>query len=176
MCDLNESWAPFLAFTSVLFAFTSLNRAKFEEAYWGERRGRTRVEAEMRRITKLQLNTQNGFFVQPVGHIESCYRQCIGTPRQGLLVPASRASVVLASNMSPESMDGLEEFSHVWLSFQFHLNTNTLKEARAFKGVISNGGGNGNASASASSCIDMQNQNQNQNQHKRAYTFSGSEE
>jgi hypothetical protein len=37
--------------------------------------------------------------------------------------------------MSPEALDGLEGFSHVWLSFKFHLNTNTLDEAKAFQGV-----------------------------------------
>jgi len=107
-----------------------------EEAYWAERRGRTRVEQEMRRLAEVQLNTSEGFFVQPVGVVESCYRQCVGTPRQGLLVPSSRAAIVLTSNMSAEAMDGLEEFSHVWLSFKFHLNTNSLKEARAFDGVV----------------------------------------
>ena len=39
--------------------------------------------------------------------------------------------------MSPESLDGLEEFSHVWITFKFHLNTNTLKEAKAFSGASS---------------------------------------
>jgi tRNA (Thr-GGU) A37 N-methylase len=51
-------------------------------------------------------------------------------------VPASRATVVLAKNMSPEALDGLEEFSHVWITFKFHLNTNTLKEAKAFSGTV----------------------------------------
>ena len=37
--------------------------------------------------------------------------------------------------MSPEALDGLEGFSHVWLTFKFHLNTNTLDEAKAFQGV-----------------------------------------
>lgn len=49
-----------------------------EEAYWGERRGRTRVEQEMRNLAQVQLNTSEGFFVQPIGIIESCYKQCIG--------------------------------------------------------------------------------------------------
>ena len=31
---------------------------------------------------EIQLNTSEGFFVQPIGHIHSCYRQCVGTPRQ----------------------------------------------------------------------------------------------
>ena len=108
---------------------------RLESGYWSERRGRTRVEQEMRRLTEVQLNTSEGFFVQPIGVIDSCYRQCVGTPRQGALCPTSRASVTLTPNMSPESLDGLDEFSHVWLTFKFHLNTNTLKEAKAFQGV-----------------------------------------
>ena len=64
------------------------------------------------------------------------FRQCVGTPRQGMLVPASRARLILKSNMSPEALVGLEEFSHVWLTFKFHLNTNTLKNAKAFDGVV----------------------------------------
>ena len=113
------------------------SQKSMEEAYWAERRGRTRVEQEMKRLAEVQLNTSEGFFVQPVGAIESCYRQCVGTPRQGMLVPKSRAAIALSSNMSAEAFDGLEEFSHVWLTFKFHLNTNTLKEARAFQGVMS---------------------------------------
>jgi tRNA-methyltransferase O len=108
----------------------------YETAYWAERRGRARVELEMKKLSEVQLNTSEGFFVQPIGHIESCYRQCVGTPRQGMLVPSSRASLVLTTNMSPESLDGLDEFSHVWLTFKFHLNTNTLKEAKAFSGTV----------------------------------------
>jgi tRNA (Thr-GGU) A37 N-methylase len=89
----------------------------------------------MRRLAEVQLNTTEGFFVQPVGIIHSCFRQCVGTPRQGALVPASRSSVVLTSSVSPEALDGLEDFSHVWLTFAFHLNTNRLKEAKAFSGA-----------------------------------------
>lgn len=112
------------------------DRSDMEEAYWGERRGRTRVEQEMRNLADIQLNTSEGFFVQPIATIESCYRQCVGTPRQGMLVPASRARAVLVSSMSPEALDGLEQFSHVWLTFKFHMNTNILKNAKAFDGVV----------------------------------------
>ena len=62
-----------------------LANKKWNEAYWAERRGRTRVEMEMRRMTQHTLQTANGFFVQPVGYIESCYRQCVGTPRQVII-------------------------------------------------------------------------------------------
>ena len=107
----------------------------YESSYWAERKGRARVEQEMRRLTQVHLNTEVGFFVQPIGFIESCYRQCIGTPRQGALVPSSRAMLKLTTNMSPEILDGLDEFTHLWLTFKFHLNTNSLKEARAFYGT-----------------------------------------
>lgn len=109
-------------------------KEKYKVAYWGERKGRTRVEREMKRIANIRLNTDAGFFVQPIGEISSCYRQCVGTPRQGLLVPASRASITLTRNISPEALDGLDGFSHVWITFQFHLNTNVLKESKAFTG------------------------------------------
>ena len=45
--------------------------------------------------------------MQPIGTIHSCYRQCVGTPRQGALVPASRAVIKLTRNMSPEAMGKL---------------------------------------------------------------------
>lgn len=108
------------------------SKSKFEEAYWGERRGRARVEKEMRKISNIRLDTSQGFYVQPIGEISSCYRQCVGTPRQGLLVPSSRATIKLTSNISSEAIEGLQECSHVWITFKFHLNTNTLKESKAF--------------------------------------------
>lgn len=100
----------------------------------------------MRKISDIKLMTgENGaFFVQPIARVKSCYKQCIGTPRQGLLVPSSRAIICLDKNMSPEALDGLDKFSHVWLSFKFHLNSNVLKQAKAFQGsTVTNGQQNG---------------------------------
>lgn len=37
--------------------------------------------------------TESGLFVQPIGHIESCFRHVVGTPRQGSLAPATRARI-----------------------------------------------------------------------------------
>ena len=96
------------ACSALLYEYLRLRRCKLEveEAYWGERRGRARVEQEMRNLADIRLNTSEGFFVQPIATIESCYRQCVGTPRQGMLVPASRARAVLVTSMSPEALDG----------------------------------------------------------------------
>lgn len=62
-----------------------------------------------------------------------------GTPRQSLLVPESRAILQLSSQVPAETLDGLEDFSHVWLVFVFHLNTNLhsgLYSGRGFKAKV----------------------------------------
>jgi len=63
--------------------------------------------------------------LRPIGFIESCFREKFGTPRQGALVPRAPARLRVLPEFIPEqSLVGLCEFSHVWLLFQFHLNTN----------------------------------------------------
>ena len=63
--------------------------------------------------------------LRPIGFIESCFREKFGTPRQGALVPRAPARLRIRPEFIPEqSLVGLSEFSHVWLLFQFHLNTN----------------------------------------------------
>jgi hypothetical protein len=39
---------------------------KWEKAYWGERRGRARVEREMKRISDIQLSTDKGCSCRPL--------------------------------------------------------------------------------------------------------------
>jgi tRNA (Thr-GGU) A37 N-methylase len=39
--------------------------------------------------------------------------------------------VVLSSVVPSESLEGLEGFSHVWVTFVFHLNTNARRNAMA---------------------------------------------
>ena len=47
------------------------------DSYWQERKGRNRVEREMRKISDIQLSSgENGaFFVQPIARVEGCYKQ-----------------------------------------------------------------------------------------------------
>lgn len=60
-----------------------------------------------------------------IGYIESCYLDKFGTPRQPGLVPDSFAKIIIHPEYQPEeSLSGLEEFSHVWILFHFHQNTN----------------------------------------------------
>ncbi|KAF8400407.1 hypothetical protein HHK36_013705 [Tetracentron sinense] len=51
-----------------------------------------------------------------------------GTPRQPLLVPLSRACLVFDSSRVPlAALEGLGEYSHCWIIYVFHLNTNLEK-------------------------------------------------
>ncbi|MFB9217516.1 tRNA (N6-threonylcarbamoyladenosine(37)-N6)-methyltransferase TrmO [Vibrio sinaloensis] len=63
------------------------------------------------------------YSVEPIGFIESPYKEKFAVPRQPRLVPAARSRVKLcgAAN-TPESVRGLEQFSHVWLLFVFDKN------------------------------------------------------
>lgn len=61
--------------------------------------------------------------MEPIGYLESCYRDKFGTPRQPGLVPEAWSQLQLRSDLQPEeALQGLEGFSHVWLIWIFHQN------------------------------------------------------
>jgi len=63
--------------------------------------------------------------LRPIGYLESCFLEKNGTPRQGNVAPTSRAvfSLLFGTN-PPHCLQGLEEFSHVWVLWLFHDNGN----------------------------------------------------
>lgn len=59
--------------------------------------------------------------VPPIGIISSPYKEKFGIPRQPGLVTAAHATLtLLPSYNQPETVRGLEGFSHVWVIFVFH--------------------------------------------------------
>jgi len=70
-------------------------------------------------------NPFSSITLQPIGHISSIYKLCVGTPRQGGLAPHSRGSLQFYPHrISSDSILSLEQYSHVWIIFVFHLNNN----------------------------------------------------
>jgi len=56
-----------------------------------------------------------------IGIVHSCYKDKFAIPRQARLVSAATASIeLLAPYNDIEITKGLEDFSHLWLSFIFH--------------------------------------------------------
>jgi len=64
-----------------------------------------------------------------IGHVKSCFRECRGTPRQGAFAPSTRGKIVLSHKVPADATRGLAEFSHVWVVFLFHQNTNIKSNA-----------------------------------------------
>ncbi len=60
--------------------------------------------------------------ISPIGRIHSCYKEKFGIPRQPGLVRSSTAELCLNKDFTEESVRGLSDFSHIWLSFIFHKN------------------------------------------------------
>lgn len=51
-----------------------------------------------------------------------------GTPRQPLVVPLAKACLIFDPSQVPQaSLEGLEEYSHFWIIYVFHLNTDLDK-------------------------------------------------
>ena len=58
--------------------------------------------------------------IHPIAHIQSDFKEKFGIPRQSGLVDALRASIIFTPPYRvPDAVRGLEEFSHIWLVWEF---------------------------------------------------------
>lgn len=61
--------------------------------------------------------------IEPIGYIQSPYKEKFAVPRQPRLVPAASARVKLQGEVNcAEAIRGIEQFSHLWLLFLFDQN------------------------------------------------------
>lgn len=71
------------------------------------------------------------FQAKHIGVIESCYPDKFGTPRQPGLVSGALAKIKINREWQPEqALQGLEGFTHLWVIFEFHKNSNTRYHAK----------------------------------------------
>jgi tRNA-Thr(GGU) m(6)t(6)A37 methyltransferase TsaA len=98
-----------------------------------ERTGRISAQQANREATN-KLSEENGYHYHPIGHIESPFPDRRGTPRQPVLVPAARGKIRFDKKViQNEHFKELSQFSHVWVVFVFHNNTNTEKSNQIAK-------------------------------------------
>ena len=96
------------------------NRLQFEII------GRTRAEVLLRK--KFIKAIGGAAELKPIGYIKSCFPSRFSTPRQGILADKTRGFVKLdPSIIATSSLTGLNGFSHIWIIFIFHQNTNMHK-------------------------------------------------
>jgi tRNA (Thr-GGU) A37 N-methylase len=64
----------------------------------------------------------------PIGTVQSCFSTRNGTPRQPLVVTLARATVAFDPGRVPAAaLEGLASYSHCWILYVFHLNTDLDK-------------------------------------------------
>jgi len=98
-----------------------------------ERIGRISAQQANRDEKNKQLEV-SGYHYHPIGHIESPFPDRRGTPRQPVLVPAARGKIRFDKKIiQNEHFKELSQFSHVWVVFVFHNNTNTEKQNQIAK-------------------------------------------
>jgi hypothetical protein len=77
-----------------------------------------------------------------IGTVQSCYTTRNGTPRQPSLATRARSKLVLRRAEIPYiALQGLHEFSHCWVIFLFHQNTDAHKRMGAGGGMKGGAGG-----------------------------------
>ncbi|MFA3789530.1 tRNA (N6-threonylcarbamoyladenosine(37)-N6)-methyltransferase TrmO [Aliiglaciecola sp. SL4] len=63
--------------------------------------------------------------ISPIGHINTPYKEKFAIPRQPGLVTAAMGQIIFAQGFnSADFIRGIEQFSHLWLVFQFHQTAN----------------------------------------------------
>lgn len=61
-----------------------------------------------------------GHFIKNIAHIRTDFPTKFGIPRQSGLVDELRATIVFQPEYrNPDALRGLEDFSHIWLIWQF---------------------------------------------------------
>lgn len=64
----------------------------------------------------------DSYTVSPIGFVRSCFKEKFAIPRQPQLAPAARGVLELIAPFDQgDAVQGLEQVSHVWLLFLFHL-------------------------------------------------------
>ena len=61
--------------------------------------------------------------IEPIAHILTPFEQKFSIPRQGLSLSCAKGELVFSEHINPEqALDGISDFSHLWLLFLFHEN------------------------------------------------------
>jgi hypothetical protein len=81
----------------------------------------------------------SGVEMKVIGRMRSCFRRRFGAPRQGSVVAGSRGMLRMTAECNASvSTHSLDQYSHVWLIYVFHENTNLgryLPPTRSLRGM-----------------------------------------
>ncbi|KAJ3012912.1 UNVERIFIED_CONTAM: hypothetical protein HDU68_000971, partial [Siphonaria sp. JEL0065] len=132
-------------------AADSDGHSRCRQRIFAERAGRIAAEKSIRENVVSIIEKSNvGFPSLVIGKVESAFVSKRGTPRQGLLVAGSRGILQFSKELPVEAFEGLDQYSHVFVLFIFHDNTNLPKLLlRTASSAVENDGSTDEASSSA---------------------------
>lgn len=71
--------------------------------------------------TSTGSSSTDTYCIKPIGLVHSCFKEKFAIPRQPALAPAAKGEIELFPPYDdPLAIEGLEQVSHLWLSFIFH--------------------------------------------------------
>ena len=89
----------------------------------GGNEGEARLSADGSMI-KVNGAISSMYPLRPIGTLRSCFSARNGTPRQPLLVSSARSYLEMRPELcNSGALDGLEQYTHVWVIYIFHQNT-----------------------------------------------------
>jgi len=112
-------------------AALELELAQSRQQRQNERAGRIRLQRALRGAALAGDASAPALLGQPIATLHSCFSRRNGTPRQPGLVTAARASLRLRAGVPADSLAGLADFSHVWVLYLFHANTDLHRGGEA---------------------------------------------
>lgn len=89
------------------------------------------LEIETKKELNAPASSQLPF--QPLAFFESCFPLKNGTPRQGILAPNAQGRLKIRpyrGTTPKDVLEGLDQYSHVWIVFWFHGNANKHLRAK----------------------------------------------
>jgi len=118
--DLNEYIGKFEIKNGFLNLFLKGKGKDLIEVFKNKNKNKNSAEKNNQR--EIQLDSENQFMFNSIGHIESCFPEKFSVPRQGNLLELTRAKIVINKNVDMSSFDGIENFDFIWIIYVFHLN------------------------------------------------------
>ncbi|KAF4664050.1 hypothetical protein FOL47_005310, partial [Perkinsus chesapeaki] len=108
-----------------------------------ERTGRIRAERRLEDKQGESDGSNNdeegdgkGYTMYTLGTCRSCFPKRNGTPRQSGIADIAKGVIEIRPTANPKScLQGLEGYSHIWVIYLFHLNTNLAKRSPHFNGL-----------------------------------------
>mmetsp|Transcript_16920 Transcript_16920/g.21410 ORF Transcript_16920/g.21410 Transcript_16920/m.21410 type:complete len:399 (+) Transcript_16920:129-1325(+) len=103
----------------------SASSAFYSSASSNKDNGDKGVNSKEKEKTSKEENDRNhNMMLRCVGHVVSPFVKRMGTPRQGALAPHARGYIQMNQTVAPmETLSGIASYSHAWIIFCFHANT-----------------------------------------------------